>query len=259
MENLLEKIIAYKHNEVDELKVHASESIQKIMKEGRPLERVFEKALKSPGLSVIAEIKRRSPSAGSIGEIASPSDLAGLYAEGGAVAISVLTDKPSFGGTIEDLKAVRKTCPLPILRKDFTIDPIQIAEAAEAGASAVLIIVAAVGDKTRELVAEAERMGMEAFVEVTNEEELKIALHAGARLIGVNNRDLKTFKVNTETALKLKELMPTEIVAVAASGMKNTDDTKKVREAGYDAVLIGQTLVEAEDPRALITKIRGAG
>ena len=228
------------------------------MKEGRPLDRAFEKALKSPGLSVVAEIKRRSPSAGSIGEILDPSKLASLYAEGGAAAISVLTDRPSFGGSIEDLKAVRESCPLPILRKDFTIDPIQIAEAVDAGASAILIIVAAVFEKTKELVLEAHRMGVEAFVEVTNAEELKIALNAGARIIGVNNRDLKTFKVNTKTALQLKERMPTEIVSVAASGMKNTDDTKRVREAGYDAVLIGQTLVEAADPRDLIAKIRSA-
>lgn len=257
MENILKKIVTYKREEVRKLKEAASPSVRKILEEGRLLERYFEHALRSPELSVIAEVKRQSPSVGMIGDIPNPAELASIYADGGARAISVLTDQPSFGGSIGDLKDVRQISALPILRKDFTVDAIQIAEAADAGATAVLLIVAIVRDETKYLLQEAERMGIEALVEVANEEELKIALQSGARMIGVNNRDLRTFEINTEKALILKEFMPAEIVSVAASGMRSVEDTKKVRMAGYDAVLIGQTLVESSDPKGLITKIRG--
>jgi len=262
MENLLEKILAYKRQEVAALKekvtADSAHPIHEILKQGRPIkERSFETALKEPGLCVIAEVKRKSPSEGSIGEIPSAAELASLYAEGGAAAISVLTDGPSFGGSIQDLIAVHEKSPLPILRKDFTIDPIQIAEAAVSGATAVLIIVAAVKEETKNLLAEAERMGMEAVVEVTSEEELTLAIASEARIIAVNNRDLKTFKVDTETAIKLKTFMPDEVATIAASGIKGPEDAKKMREAGYDAVLVGQSLVEAKDPRSFIEQLRG--
>lgn len=262
MENLLEKILKYKEQEVNALKEEVAADpdhpIHEILDKGRPFKkRFFETSLKEPGLAVIAEVKRKSPSEGIIGEIPSAADLAILYAEGGAAAISVLTDGPSFGGSLADLEAVREKSPLPLLRKDFTIDPIQIAEAAASGANAVLIIVAAVKDKTKALIQEAERMGMEALVEVTNEEELTIAVAADARIIGVNNRDLKTFKVDIQTALKLKSFMPDYVASVAASGIKGPEDAKKMREAGYDAILVGQSIVESNDPRSYIKQLRG--
>ncbi|MCB1075176.1 MAG: indole-3-glycerol phosphate synthase TrpC [Simkania sp.] len=262
MENLLEKILKYKEQEVNALKEEVAANpdhpIHEILDKGRPFKkRFFEASLKEPGLAVIAEVKRKSPSEGTIGEIPSAADLAILYAEGGAAAISVLTDGPSFGGSLADLEAVREKSPLPLLRKDFTIDPIQIAEAAVSGANAVLIIVAAVKDKTKALIQEAERMGMEALVEVTNEEELTIAVAADARIIGVNNRDLKTFKVDIQTALKLKSFMPDYVASVAASGIKGPEDAKKMREAGYDAILVGQSIVESNDPRSYIKQLRG--
>lgn len=261
MENLLDKIIAGKKKEVDllkkELAKDPSHPIHSILKEGREAKRFFEKALKQPRLSIIAEIKRCSPSAGKIGEIPDASALAALYAEGGASAISVLTDLPNFGGSIKDLIEVKKTTALPLLRKDFIIDPIQIAEAVFAGACAILLIVGATKEKTKELFLEAERLGLDVLVEVNNEEELDAALVLGARIIGVNNRDLKTFQVDQSRALLLKKLIPENIVTVAASGMKTVDDVKKVREAGYDAALIGQMLVESENAVSIIEKIRG--
>jgi len=266
MENMLDKIIAGKKKEVERLKKELSQNpshpIHVILKQrgetGRQPGRLFERALKQGDLSIIAEVKRRSPSSGEIGEIANPAALVELYAEGGAAAISVLTDQESFGGSLEDLKEVKKSCNLPILRKDFTIDAVQIAEALHAGASAILIIVAATGDRTEELLLEAKRMGIEALVEVNNKEELEIAIRSGARIIGVNNRDLKTFQLDPKKALELKELIPQNITTVAASGIKTIEDTKQIREAGYDAILIGQMLVESENPKELIEQIRGA-
>ncbi|MCY3974017.1 MAG: indole-3-glycerol phosphate synthase TrpC [Simkaniaceae bacterium] len=262
MENFLDKIVKYKGEEARLLRVRMeegeAESIRVRFEKGgvKSDGDRFADALRADGLSVIAELKRRSPSAGSIGEIADPGELAKQYEAGGASALSVLTDEKSFGGSLHDLGAVRGVSGLPVLRKDFTVDVAQIAEAWSFGADAVLLIVAVLQEKTGYFVREAERMGMETVVEVVDQKELDIALAAQSGIILVNNRDLHTFKVDPNTALRLKETIPPGPVSIAASGMKNTDDTKRVKEAGFDAVLIGQTLVESADPAELIRKIR---
>ena len=215
----------------------------------------FKKALKGNTLKIIGEIKRRSPSKGHFGEIADPVELAQKYAAGGAAAISILTDE-GFGGTIEDLAQVSSALPkTPILRKDFLIDPIQIKEAAAAGATAVLLIVTVLGNKTAEMVKAVHEHGLEALVEIFNEEELKIAIDAGAEVIAVNNRNLKTFEVNLAVCERIAPLIPDSVVKVAASGMFTVEDVRRMKKAGYDAVLIGEALVKAPDPKRFIEEI----
>lgn len=242
MESILDQIIARKKQEVAMLEKRSH---------------ALEKALKQPGLSVIAEIKRRSPSAGNIGDIADPASLAQLYEAGGAAAISVLTDHESFGGCLDDLKNVKKASTLPLLRKDFIIAPLQMVESIAAGASAVLLIVAVTKDQTEALFQTSQQLGLDALVEVHTDAELDIALKMGARLIMINNRNLHTFEVDPERALKLKARIPENIVTIAASGMKTLEETQRYHAAGFDGVLIGQMLVESEDPQQLIQQIRG--
>lgn len=211
-----------------------------------------------PGsLTVIAEIKRRSPSKGHIGYIRNPANLSRVYHEGGAAAISVLTDFEGFGGTMDDLRAVvtaQKSYqgdypgPCPVLRKEFIIDEVQIAEAAEAGASAVLLIIAALGkERTKELLDATHDFGLDALVEVHDQRELGIALEIGAEIIGVNNRDLRTFKVSLDNSFHLAPMIPHGIVSVAESGIKDCVDAWKLRDAGFNAVLVGETLVAASE------------
>ncbi|KAA8493996.1 Indole-3-glycerol phosphate synthase [Porphyridium purpureum] len=226
-----------------------------------PRSKAFIKALskRSGTLSVIAEIKRRSPSKGKIGEIKYPAALARTYYDGGASCISVLTDGPGFGGTLDDLRAVVKEMekergnyppPCPVIRKDFTIDEIQIAEAAEAGASAVLLIVAALGERTKELLDATHAYGLDALVEVHDEKDLEIAIKAGAELIGVNNRDLRTFNVSLETSERLRSLMPEGKILVAESGISDPGDAWLLRDMGYNAILVGEALVLAAEQSA---------
>jgi len=233
--------------------------------------RRFYKALdKIPGtLALIAEIKRRSPSKGHIGTISDAADLARLYYDAGASCISVLTDMEGFGGSLGDLREVVKAQerfrgdyppPCPVLRKDFTIDEIQIAEAAEAGASAVLLIVAALGaQRTKELLADAHAYGLDVLVEVHSEDELTIAIDAGAEIIGVNNRDLRTFEVSLDVSARLKPLMPEGAKLVAESGIRDALDAWKLRDMGYHAILVGETLVTAYESQTENRNMYGGG
>jgi len=224
-----------------------------------PLEpsRAFERALRGQRLAVIAEIKRRSPSAGVIASIPDPAPLARLYAAGGAAAVSVLTDPDHFGGSLADLDAVVRAVRLPVLRKDFLLDPLQLAEAAVAGATAALLIVAALGARTAEMLAACERLGLEALVEAHDEGEIEQALAAGARVVGVNSRNLRTFEVDLGVAARLRREIPPGVVAVAESGIRSPADARWMRDAGYDAVLVGGALVANVDPAGLVAGLVG--
>lgn len=226
-----------------------------------PAPRGFTSALtRSPGLSVIAEIKRRSPSKGELAPGLDPADLARRYEAGGAACLSVLTDERWFGGSAADLAAARDACRLPVLRKDFTVDVRDVADARLMGADAVLLIVAALsGDELAELHAAAVDLGLDALVEVHDEAELDRALAIGATLVGVNQRDLITFEVDTKRAMRVAASIPTHVTAVAESGITGPADAVRLAAAGYAAVLVGEHLVTSGDPAHAVEALRSAG
>ncbi len=219
---------------------------------------VFLRALRDGALlNVIAEVKRRSPSKGDIDVRLSPDVLAVEYRTGGAAAISVLTDGPHFGGSVSDLIAARSACGLPVLRKDFTVDVRDVMDACLMGADAVLLIVAALtDDELRSFIDCATRLRMAALVEVHDGRELDRALGLGAELVGVNQRDLRTFAVDTNRAVELAARMPGHIVAVAESGIRGADDARRCAGAGYRAVLVGEHLVRSADRAVAIRELR---
>jgi indole-3-glycerol phosphate synthase len=213
-------------------------------------------ALRHPGLAVIAEMKQRTPSMGVLADDYRPADIAHAYTEGGAAAISVLTHMASFGGRIEHIRAVRAATQLPILRKDFVTDPFEVAEARASGADAVLLIVAALEPSLlKGLLAVATSRGLAALVEVHDEKETAAALEAGARAVGVNHRDLRTFAVDLGLTERLRRLIPKEVEIVAESGIRSADDARRMREAGADAILVGEMLMRAADPVATIREL----
>lgn len=212
-------------------------------------ERSFRDALARPGLSVIAEHKRSSPSAGVIRADLELADVVGAYERGGAAALSILTEESRFGGSLADLAAARAASSLPILRKDFTVDTYQVLEAYAAGADAILLIVAALTtNELRRLHLDATELGLDVLVEVHDALELEIATELGAPIIGINNRDLKTLEVDTRRALELRTTLPAGTIAVAESGYRRHDQLEELAAAGIDAVLIGETLMRAPDP-----------
>ena len=212
----------------------------------------FRAALRKGAVAVIAEVKRRSPSAGAIREDLDPAERAALYAEHGAAAISVLTDGPYFGGSIQDLRAAAQRSSVPVLRKDFILDEVQILEARAAGAAAVLLIVRALGSRLQPLLRYSADLRLDALVEVHTLEELAAALEAGASVIGVNSRDLDTFEIHMEAAWEIVARVPPECIAVAESGMAGTTDVQRAAAAGADAVLIGTALSAAVSPAVLL-------
>jgi indole-3-glycerol phosphate synthase len=204
-------------------------------------------------LRVIAEIKRRSPSKGALAPDLDPAAMARAYEAGGAAGLSVLTDGPYFGGSLDDLRTARNACTLPVLRKDFTIDRLQIDEARAVGADAILLIVAALDDAAlRDLHAYALDRGLDVLVEVHDEHEIDRALAMGPRVLGVNARDLSSFAEDLSTAERLVDRIPADVVAVAESAIRTLDDAKRMAAAGFDAVLVGEALVRSEDPCALV-------
>lgn len=218
----------------------------------------FVAALLEPGLSVIAEIKRRSPSRGALAPDLDPVHRAQLYADGGAAAISVLTEPDHFEGSNDDLESVRDAVSVPILRKDFTIDQLQIWEARAIGASAVLLIVAILDDAIlRALLSEADNAGLVAVVEVHSTEETGRALAAGARIVGVNNRDLNTFETDLAIAESIAPLLAGVDVKIGESGIHTPHDAARMADAGFDAVLVGESLVTSAAPGAAIAAFRG--
>jgi indole-3-glycerol phosphate synthase len=236
------------------------ELVQAVAAEAAP-PRSFAGALSRKGhVNVISEYKRRSPSKGAIREDLSPQDVAQAYAAAGAAALSVLTDQEFFGGHLDHLTAARGATELPAIRKDFVVDAYQIWEARAAGADAILLIVAALADaELSGLLAEAKKASLDVLVEVHDAEELARAVAAGASIIGVNNRNLKTMEVKLETSLELLPRIPAAAVKVAESGIKTGADIKRLRTAGFDAFLIGEHLMLSPKPgEALSSLIREA-
>jgi len=216
--------------------------------------------LREPGVGVIAEVKRASPSRGTLADISDPAGLAALYADGGARAISVLTEQRRFGGSLADLDAVRAAVDIPVLRKDFVITPYQVHEARAHGADMVLLIVAALQQPVLHgLLERVESLGMTALVEVHSESEADRALDAGARVIGVNARDLKTLSIDREAFSRIAPGLPSGIVTIAESGVRDTADLLAYAGAGADAVLVGEGLVTSGDPRAAVADLVTAG
>jgi indole-3-glycerol phosphate synthase len=214
--------------------------------------------LRRAGSSVIAEVKRRSPSKGDLAAIGDPAALAASYERGGAVAISVLTEERRFGGTLADLDAVRAAVRVPVLRKDFVVDPYQLLEARAHGADLALLIVAALpGDLLRALHDTAVELGLTPLVEVHDESEAERAFELGAGLVGVNARNLKTLDVDPATFGKLAPLLPEDVVLVAESGVGGVDDVRRFVGEGADAVLVGEALVKDGDPERAVRAMTG--
>lgn len=216
-------------------------------------------ALSAPGLSVIAEVKRRSPSRGDLAPELDPLLQSKRYAAGGAAAISVLTEPDHFHGSNADLRSVRRAVDVPVLRKDFTLDPLQIWEARAIGASAILLIVAILDDHTlNTLLMTAAEAGLDAVVEVHSESEAERALSMNPTIVGVNNRDLATFEVDLATAEKIAPMLVDVPVTIGESGIHTPEDARRMSGAGYDAVLVGESLVRSGDPAELIRSFRDA-
>jgi indole-3-glycerol phosphate synthase len=213
----------------------------------------FASALRTDCVAVIGEVKRRSPSKGWINAQISAPDQAAAYELGGAAAISVLTEPAHFGGSIDDLLAVRNAVEIPVLKKDFHVDPIQLIEAKAIGASAALLIVRALGpDDLARMIDAARELALEVLVEIRDEEELRRALDAGAAIIGINNRNLETLVIDTTTSERLLRAIPAELIGIAESGVSGRGDVERVARAGADAVLVGSVISAAADPTTAV-------
>jgi len=220
-------------------------------------ERPFSEALARPGVSIIAEYKRRSPSAGTIREGATVTDVVCAYERGGAAALSILTEPHHFGGSLEDLREARATTALPILRKDFIVDPYQLYESAAAGADAVLLIVAALEPRElARLYEEARAIDLDVLVEVHDEPELETALEVDADNIGINNRDLTDLSIDLERTFDLLSDVPAGKTVVSESGIETRDQVDELERVGVDAVLIGELFMRAHDPEEALRELR---
>jgi indole-3-glycerol phosphate synthase len=257
----LEEIVVTRRRRLEEARARRPLSQLQASAEARSERRDFAAALSDGTLRVIAELKKASPSRGVLCQDYRPQEIARGYEAAGAAALSVLTEEVFFRGSLAHLREAREVIQLPVLRKDFILDEYQIYESAAAGADAVLLIVAALSDgELRSLLELSERLRLAALVEVHTDEELDRALAAGARIIGVNNRNLKTMVVNLETSIRLRPRIPANCLTVSESGIKTGDDLRRLAEAGFNAALIGERLMEAPDPGGeLATLLEGAG
>jgi indole-3-glycerol phosphate synthase len=224
----------------------------------QPPVRGFQEAVRRSGsVAVISEVKRRSPSKGDLAPGLDPARLARDYARGGATCLSVLTDDHFFGGSAADLAAARAAVELPVLRKDFTVCVADVYDARIMGADCLLLIVAALdAAEMADLHAAAVGAGLDVLVEVHDEAEAEVALDIGAEMIGINQRDLYTFEVDTDRAVRVAAALPAPVVSVAESGIRDGDDVRRLADAGFDAVLVGETLVRAADPAAALAELR---
>jgi indole-3-glycerol phosphate synthase len=259
---VLERILERTRAEVERRRAHTpAEALEAIAREHvetrASAKRLLTEALRAGGVSVIAEFKRRSPSAGELRAGADVAEIVSAYERAGAAALSILTEGPHFGGSLDDLRAARAASSLPILRKDFIVDPYQLYEARAAGADAVLLIVAALSaDEIASLHAHALALGLDPLVEVHDGEELASALAAGADLIGVNNRDLRDFSVDvTRTSLLMRQ-MPAGVTVVSESGIASAQQVRTLGAEGVSAVLVGESLMRAEDPAGALRSLR---
>jgi indole-3-glycerol phosphate synthase len=258
--NVLERIVASTRDDVRRRREEVPLSRLESELAGRGDDRPFQEALTLPGVSVIAEHKRRSPSAGTIREGATVSDVVLAYERGGAAAISILTEGRHFGGSLDDLREARSTCALPILRKDFIVDPYQLYESAAAGADAILLIVAALEPKVLvALYAEARRLDLDVLVEVHDEDELECALEKiDADVIAINNRNLADFSVDVERTFELLVDIPAGKTVVSESGFHSREQLDALERVGVDGVLVGESLMRASDPESALRALTGA-
>lgn len=255
---ILDEILHWKRGEIERCKATVPLEAVRAESSRAPAPRDFEAALRRPGISLIAEIKRASPSKGSLRPDLDPVALAREYESSGAAAISVLTDERFFQGSLDDLQVVRKKVNLPVLRKDFILDPYQVYQARAAGADAILLIVAALSDDALQTLHRLSAdLGMAALVEVHSTAELERALKVGPRIVGVNNRDLRTFKVDLETTARLRPLIAAEVTLVSESGVQSHADVARLESSGTDAILVGEALVRAQDVGGKIQELIG--
>ena len=253
----LDSILSYHRERAKNDLRSLDQLLEEISAKGKEGPSFQEKIVAEKGLSVIAEIKRRSPSKGELKGNLDAVDLAKAYERAGAACVSVLTDSAHFGGSKEDLLNVRRSIKVPILRKDFTIDLRDICDAKIMGADCVLLIVAALEKKLlAEFIEFCEDLNLAALVETHDEAEVEIALDSGAKMIGINQRDLKTFKVDQKRALRVINEIPEHIIRVAESGIRALSDAEPLKTAGFDAVLIGESLVMSDFPEELVTQLR---
>jgi indole-3-glycerol phosphate synthase len=255
--SVLEEIVAGKRAEIDRLKTESDSSgFRTRAFRAQPCRDLVEALKSCRHVPVIAEIKRASPSAGTLREVEDVASLAASYEQAGATALSVLTDGPFFGGSMRDLKEARASVNIPILRKDFLLDPVQLYESRIAGADAVLLIVAALEpNQLRSLFHETLALGMTPVVEIHDERELACALELQPPVIGINNRDLSTLEVNLDTCMRLRPSIPSEILVVGESGIRETDDIERLCGIGVDAFLIGTTLMRSPDPADVLKRL----
>jgi indole-3-glycerol phosphate synthase len=260
MENILSRIVARKRERLIAIKqqrplAHLQASVRPRIENNR-----FLNELRRDGINVIAEIKRRSPSKGIIRAAFDPVAIAQNYTTSGAAAISVLTEEDFFDGSLEHLRAVRAVTPLPLLRKDFIFDEYQIYEAAEAGADAILLIAAMLdGSQFNDLLQTAYSLGLDALVEVHDQAEVEKVLRYNVRLLGVNNRDLRTFVTDLRTSIALAAQLPKTLTLVSESGIRTRDEIEQLRAAGFNAFLIGEELMRASDEAAALRELISAG
>jgi indole-3-glycerol phosphate synthase len=253
---ILDEILSNKRKQVAEQKRRAPLAQMRADAQAAPTPRDFARALLRENVALIAEIKRASPSRGMLSANANPPGIARTYAASGAAAISVLTEDKFFHGSLQDLQSVRLAADVPVLRKDFLIDEYQIYESRAHGADAILLIVRALtDDQLRDYLALARSFGMQALVEIHNDEELERAISAGASVIGINNRNLADFTVNLATTERLAPCVPNEIIVVAESGILSRADVERVAGAGARAVLVGEALMRAGDVDAKVREL----
>lgn len=255
--NILDRIVATKRTEVEALRAHRADLTARAGDADAP--RGFARALRHPEqVRLLAEVKRRSPSAGEIRPGADPAEVARAYQRGGAAAVSVLTDREYFGGSLDALPAVRGAVSLPALRKDFLIDPLQVLEARGAGADAVLLITRILGDaQLGDLLGLSGELGMDVLVEVHTEDDLRRALAAGATLVGVNNRDLAVFQTDLGLSVRLATLVPAGVTLVAESGIHTPEDVDRMGAAGVNAVLVGESLMRQPELASAAARLVG--
>lgn len=262
MHNYLTKIITQTQLEVEQLKKNIAHNIDhplyKITEKSLQPAKSFKQAISGPNIDIIAEIKRHSPSKGKIANIIDPVKLAHRYADANASAISVLTNTPSFHGSLADMQQVATALTnsdVAILRKDFIIDPVQIPESIYYGADAILLIVAVTQDKTEALLNSAKESRIDAIVEINTTEELEYAVRIGAEIIAINNRNLNTFEIDPNNAIKLKPMIPDKVLSIAASGIDSIHTARPYIDINFDALLIGEALVSMDDPSTLINEL----
>jgi len=245
--DILARIVSRKREELRDATIPIAE-LRDVAERQRGSRRDFTAALKTKQPAIISEIKKASPSKGILAGEFDPAAQAKRYARGGAAALSVLTDRDFFQGSLDDLKAARAACEIPVLRKDFTVSEYHVCEAAAAGADAILLIVSILEEaELRGFREMAEAFGMAVLVEAHDTAEVEAAARSGARIVGINNRDLRTFEVSLDTSIELAPRIPSNVLKVSESGIFTADDVRRLKEAGYDAFLVGERLMKSDD------------